>query len=179
MPRRWDLICFDWGGTLMHDRGPADLPMANWPEVRRVDGALEVLARLHAEGQRVCVATNASASNKVQVRKALERGGLLRFVEDVYCRTDIGFYKGDPQFWSIVQYRAHVNDLSRVAMIGDSLEQDVLAPLRCGLGLGVWFQPSAVAGSAASADAMRDMPPLPERARRVHSLLDVLPLLSD
>ncbi|MEO7743381.1 MAG: hypothetical protein ABIR98_10620 [Usitatibacter sp.] len=30
---------FDWGGTLMSEEGPLDLPMALWPEVRTSSGA--------------------------------------------------------------------------------------------------------------------------------------------
>ena len=27
-------VCFDWGGTLMSEAGPEDIPMCDWPEVR-------------------------------------------------------------------------------------------------------------------------------------------------
>src|SRR5438067_129959 len=45
-PLRW--VLFDWGDTLMSEDGPADLPMALWPEVRVLDGAAETLAALAA-----------------------------------------------------------------------------------------------------------------------------------
>src|SRR6059058_3744380 len=56
---RW--VLFDWGGTLMSEEGPADIPMALWPEVRAIDGAKETLALLSPHF-RVGVATNASVS---------------------------------------------------------------------------------------------------------------------
>ncbi|MBF5006124.1 HAD family hydrolase [Diaphorobacter caeni] len=166
MPRRWDLICFDWGGTLMAEGGPEELPMAQWPEVRRIDGALEVLARLEAEGERISIATNASVSTKPLIGKALERGGLRRFIENIFCYTDIGFRKSEPQFWRAVQARSGLADLSRVAMIGDSLEQDVLAPLRHGVGRAIWLH--AGVGERAA---------LPEGASQVHKLTHALTLL--
>ena len=39
-------VIFDWGDTLMSEAGPLDVPMANWPEVRTIDGAREVLSLL-------------------------------------------------------------------------------------------------------------------------------------
>ena len=35
-------VCFDWGGTLMGEDGPPGLPMADWPRLTVVDGALVV-----------------------------------------------------------------------------------------------------------------------------------------
>lgn len=138
--RRFDALCFDWGGTLMAERGgPDELPMAQWPQVWRIDGALELLARLHAQGERLCIATNASVSQRADVQQALQRAGLLRFVSDIFCYADIGHRKSDPAFWRVVQQRLGLPDLSRVAMVGDSLDQDVLGPLRCGVGAAVWF----------------------------------------
>jgi hypothetical protein len=39
-------VLFDWGDTLMSEDGPLDIPMADWPEVRAIDGAGEVLSLL-------------------------------------------------------------------------------------------------------------------------------------
>ena len=60
-PARW--VLFDWGGTLMSEEGPLDLPMALWPEVAAIDGAHEVLATL-SRRYRIGVATNASVSRR-------------------------------------------------------------------------------------------------------------------
>src|SRR4051812_21750211 len=54
---RW--VLFDWGGTLMSEDGPLDLPMALWPEVRPIDGARDTLERV-ARMARIGIATNAS-----------------------------------------------------------------------------------------------------------------------
>ena len=50
-------VCFDWGGTLMVDDGPDDLPMYEWPSVTAVPGARECLAALHGRVP-LCIATN-------------------------------------------------------------------------------------------------------------------------
>ncbi|MGZ5081636.1 MAG: hypothetical protein ACXWHZ_19770 [Usitatibacter sp.] len=59
--KRWAL--FDWGGTLMSEAGPLDLPMALWPEVKAIQGAHETLATLKATHS-IGIATNASVSKR-------------------------------------------------------------------------------------------------------------------
>ncbi|MGZ5180368.1 MAG: HAD family hydrolase [Ramlibacter sp.] len=128
--------CFDWGGTLMSEAGPADLPMGAWPEVRALPGAREALALLHGRLP-LCIATNASVSDRSQVERALARVGLGQFFSHVFCFTEIGARKDEPAFWLAVATRLGV-PLASVAMVGDSLEQDVLAPARFGV-QSVWF----------------------------------------
>src|SRR5437667_5573920 len=72
-PLRW--VLFDWGDTLMSEDGPADLPMALWPEVRVLDGAAETVAALAAR-VRLGVATNAAVSDRTMIARALDRAGL-------------------------------------------------------------------------------------------------------
>ena len=54
-------VCFDWGGTLMSERGPEDIPMGLWPEVEVVEGAAKALEVLHGKLP-LAIATNASVS---------------------------------------------------------------------------------------------------------------------
>ena len=129
-------VCFDWGGTLMPDDGPDDLPMSLWPRVAVVPGARECLAALRGRVP-VCVATNAAQSSRSMVEDALDRVDLLPFVSQVFCFTEIGFKKSRPEFWIAVQQQLDV-PLSQVVMVGDSLDGDVLAPRRFGL-QAVWF----------------------------------------
>lgn len=135
-------ICLDWGGTLMSEDGPADLPMAQWPSVRVLDGAPELLAAL-APSWPLCIATNAIVSRKPDIERALERGGLRQFIAHVFCFTEIGSRKDTAEFWRIV-----TQDLGcatgEVAMLGDSLEQDVLGPARHGVH-SVWFNARSLA----------------------------------
>lgn len=129
-------ICFDWGGTLMSEAGPQDLPMALWPEVNATHGAAATLAALSARWP-LHIATNAAVSNREQIACALERAGLLRYIASIFCSTEIGVRKDAPAFWLAVE-RATGVPPAYTAMVGDSLEQDVQAPARCGLHT-VWF----------------------------------------
>ncbi|MFL6691859.1 MAG: HAD family hydrolase [Ramlibacter sp.] len=131
--------CFDWGGTLMSEAGPGDLPMGAWPEVRAIAGAREALSALHGRLP-LCIATNASVSNTGQIEQALGRVGLDGFFSHIFCFSDLGRRKDDPAFWDAVSARLGV-PLTSVAMVGDSLEQDVLAPARFGV-QSVWFDTS-------------------------------------
>ncbi|HUP29121.1 MAG TPA: HAD family hydrolase [Usitatibacter sp.] len=154
---RW--VLFDWGGTLMSEDGPLDVPMALWPEVRAVEGAHEALATL-ARRYRIGVATNASVSKRNMIEMALGRVGLRDWVADVFCYSDIGARKDEDDFWRAVLDRAGV-EASHVVMVGDSLEQDVLAPRRFGIA-SIWFneagrQPADSRG-APSIERLADAP---------------------
>lgn len=135
-------VLFDWGGTLMSEDGPLDLPMALWPEVAAIEGAHETLASL-ARRYRIGVATNASVSKRNMIEVALGRVGLRDYITDVFCYTEIGARKESDEFWRAALERlgAEAEDL---AMVGDSLEGDVLAPRSFGI-YAVWFNPSGAA----------------------------------
>lgn len=129
-------ICFDWGDTLMLDDGPRDLPMALWPEVHVVAGAKQMLEQLHKRFP-LCIATNAAMSQKPMVERALERGGLLEFFSHIFTFTELGVKKDSPLFWGTVADVVGVK-LQEIAMLGDTLESDVVAPARFGVQT-VWF----------------------------------------
>jgi FMN phosphatase YigB (HAD superfamily) len=132
---RW--VLFDWGGTLMSEEGPLDIPMVLWPEVRAIDGAHEALATLAAAKYRLGVATNASVSTRTMIEVALGRVGLRDWVSEVFCYSDIGARKDEDGFWRVVLDRTGAEP-SAIVMVGDSLEQDVIAPRRFGIA-SVWF----------------------------------------
>jgi FMN phosphatase YigB (HAD superfamily) len=156
------LVCVDWGGTLMSEDGPADLPMALWPEVRALPGAHAFLAGLHGRVP-LAVATNATVSSRAHVERALDRAGLARFVGAVHAFTELGVRKDRPAFWDAVARRSGCA-VEEIAMVGDSLEQDARAPRRFGV-QAVWLDPEGrgptpdgvprVASLAAFADAVR------------------------
>jgi FMN phosphatase YigB (HAD superfamily) len=129
-------VLFDWGDTLMSEVGPVDIPMADWEQVRVIGGASEVLSLLSPK-YRIAIATNATVSKKLDVARALERAGLKRFVDKIFCSTELGHKKSEPEFWDAVlaQLGAQKDEL---IMIGDSLEQDVLGPMRAGI-RAIWF----------------------------------------
>jgi len=134
MPLAW--VLFDWGGTLMSEDGPLDIPMELWPEVRALDGAAEVLEAL-ARRHRIAVATNAVGSDGAAIRKALGRVALDTHVSEIFCFRDLGLKKSDARFWDAVVGRLGV-PRGQLLMIGDDLDNDVLAPRRAGIA-SVWF----------------------------------------
>ena len=124
-------VIFDWGDTLMSEAGPTDIPMADWPEVSCIDGAHEVLSRL-SKSYSISIATNATVSKRHDVLRAFERVGLKPFVREVFCFTELGYKKSEPEFWDAVLTRLGAQR-NEVVMIGDSLEQDVIGPMRAGI----------------------------------------------
>jgi FMN phosphatase YigB (HAD superfamily) len=138
MALRW--ILFDWGGTLMSEDGPLDVPMALWPEVHVVDGAPELLATLGGRYS-LAIATNASVSDHAMILRALERVGLRRFFSEVFCFRDLGVKKNEAAFWNRVMTRLGVAP-DELLMVGDDLDADVLAPRRAGI-RSVWLNPGS------------------------------------
>jgi len=135
VPFRW--ILFDWGDTLMHEEGgPVDVPMALWPEVRPLPGAREVLARL-AVDLRIGVATNATVSDRAHILQALARAGLDRYLALILCYRDLGVKKADPAFWSAA-LASTAAAADEIVMVGDDLDEDVLAPRRAGIAA-IWL----------------------------------------
>ncbi len=124
----------------MADDGPADLPMALWPEVRAIEGAREMLEAL-APRYRIAIATNASVSDGPLVRRALERVALAEHVSAIFCSNEIGARKESLAFWEAVGSALNVAP-GEIAMLGDSLENDVLAPRRFGVPA-AWFNPGS------------------------------------
>lgn len=159
-------ICFDWGGTLMSEQGPQDRPMALWPEVCTVEGAVETLADLHRT-HTVCIATNATMSRQAMVEKALARGGLREHVDQVFTHTGLGLRKESPAFWAAV-LKALGLAPHQVAMVGDTLTPDVLSPARSGL-FSIWFNEGG----------RQSLPPsqAAQVPRQVTRLAEVLPLI--
>lgn len=152
-------VIFDWGDTLMSEAGPLDIPMADWPEVRTIDGAHEVLTQL-AKSYRVAIATNATVSKKPDVVRALERVGLNAFIDDIFCFTELRYKKSEPEFWDAVLTRLGAQK-DELVMIGDSLEQDVFGPMRVGIHA-IWFNWKQESYSGAlSLQSVRSLEELP------------------
>ncbi|HEX7327397.1 MAG TPA: HAD family hydrolase [Casimicrobiaceae bacterium] len=131
-----DAVCFDWGGTLMSEAGPEALPMGMWPEVSAISGARECLATLYGLAP-LCIATNATVSRRPMIERALARVGLRDYIATIFCYTELGYRKSQPEFWRVVESALQV-PLARIAMVGDSLEHDALAPRTFGV-QAVWF----------------------------------------
>lgn len=137
-------VCFDWGGTLMSENGPEDIPMAKWPKVEVIKGATEALDLLSGKVP-LAIATNASISRRPMIELALERAGLAGYFGHIFCFTELGFRKDQSDFWLAVEQGLGI-PRAQIAMVGDSYEQDALAPRSFGV-QGVWFNPEQSATS--------------------------------
>jgi len=109
-----------------------------------VQGAVQMLDRLHGRFP-LCIATNATIAPKPMVEQALERGAMRHHFSDIFTFTELGLKKDTPEFWRIVATRMGVA-IDEIAMLGDTLESDVLAPTRYGV-QAVWFNPQSLAVS--------------------------------
>jgi len=141
-------ILFDWGDTVMRNFPSSTGPMHTWPTVEALPGIQSALAHLHRSFI-VALATNAEDSDEIDIRKALKRCGLADYFDRVFCYREVGHRKPDPRF-----YRAVLSTLklsaSRVFMVGDSLEDDVLAANSQGIAA-VWFNPVSEISNTGSA----------------------------
>jgi putative hydrolase of the HAD superfamily len=133
-PLRW--LLFDWGDTLMRSFPEYSGPMANWPRLEALPGAVETLAALHHEWS-LALATNAADSDEGQIREALQRVGLGDFIDRIHCFRTTRRMKPAPEFFTHI-----LADLgaapSQAVMVGDSFEVDVLGANRCVL-RAVWL----------------------------------------
>jgi len=114
---------------------------------------------------RIAIATNATVSKRPMIELALRRGGLLQYIDAIFCFTELGYRKDEPAFWSAVEAGMGV-PLTQMSMVGDSFEQDVFAPARHGL-RAVWF----------NEEGRRPMPPGHAVPLMVTRLVDVPQLL--
>lgn len=111
-------------------------PMFAWPRVEVIPHAEEVLAELQDDWL-LGLATNAVDSEQRDIRLALERVGLDRFLDRLYCYRLIGHRKPSSEFFDYI-----LDDLglalSKVMMVGDDFGADVLGANRCGI-RAIWF----------------------------------------
>lgn len=119
-------ICFDWGGTLMSEVGPQDRAMCFWPSVELLEGVVECLDALHPRFT-LCIATNAKISGRQEIQMALDRGGIGKYFTHIFCPMELGTRKDQGEYWEAVE-RALGHPLNQVAMVGDSLHYDAIAP---------------------------------------------------
>ncbi len=142
-------VVFDWGDTLMRDIPGCTGPMAEWPRVETMPGAAEVLAALHPSWT-IALATNAGRSDDTQIRAALERGGIDRFIDQIYCARRVGHRKPAPEFFEYIV--AHCGCArEQIMVVGDNFDKDIAGARAAGLHA-VWVTDAA---DARDTDATR------------------------
>jgi putative hydrolase of the HAD superfamily len=129
-------ILFDWGDTLMRDFKEFSSPMKDWPLVEAIPGAAEILMTLSTNWV-LAIATNADASNEQDIRAALKRVDLDRWLDKVYCFKTIGHKKPSLEFYQYIMNDLKLSPRS-IFMVGDNYEADVSGANRCGI-RAIWF----------------------------------------
>jgi putative hydrolase of the HAD superfamily len=134
-------LIFDWGNTLMRVFPKYKGPMAFWPKVEAVAGVKEILLLLQPR-YRLVLATNATDSDAILVRKALSKVSLEEHFYTVLTSQELGIRKPDPAFYQAVLkevgYSPH-----QTAMIGDNYEDDIASAKQSGLWT-IWFNPKGI-----------------------------------
>ena len=135
-------VVWDWGDTLMRDIPGMTGPMADWPRVEAMPGALEALNALnHIPVQ--ALATNAEDSDGEAVTEALARVGLREHLTHLFTSREMGVGKPDPAFFREVASRLGI-PCEDLLSIGNDYRKDI-RPAE-GLGMAtVWIGTQEVA----------------------------------
>jgi phosphoglycolate phosphatase len=109
---RYDLIVFDWNGTLSRGLLPA---AEKTPQQGLFPGVLDLLRRLRARGIKLAIAT---AASRFEMEYEIETHGLEGFFEAVYTLTE-GPTKPDP--FALIEAMRQCGVLpERTLMVGDT-----------------------------------------------------------
>ena len=161
---RYAFILFDWGDTIMRDFPQFATPMAGWPRVEAVEGAEEVLRRLHPVA-RLILATNAALSDEADIRRALDRVNFAAYFHKIYCFKNTGYQKPAPEFYTAILHDLGANP-AEALMVGDGLENDVLGANRVGIRAG-WL-------NLKDAETRTG-----ELYQTIHALRELIPMVTD
>lgn len=112
-------------------------------EMVPAEGAIETVRRLRELGIRVGILTNGPSAFQ---RRKLETSGIGVEVDAVAVSGELGVAKPDPAAFERALALLGAT-AAETAMVGDSLENDVLGALRAGLAAAVWM-PGERAGQA-------------------------------
>lgn len=124
-------ILFDWGNTLMRVFEDETGPMASWSRIELLPGVRKTLELLSGRYTLV-LATKAADSDEAAIREALLLGGISPYIDRIFCRKNTGVAKPDPEFYQKVLDELTL-PASACLMVGDTLEDDVIAARRLGM----------------------------------------------
>lgn len=111
-------------------------PMVNWVKVEAVQGSESLLKEL-SNSATCSIATNSKDSTEADIRKALARVNLDRYITNIFCYANIGFEKPSKAFFHRIYMSLNVNK-DDIVLIGDNLETDVRGALDFGFHA-IWF----------------------------------------
>ncbi len=125
------IYLFDWGNTLMVDFADQEGKMCEWDKIQAVNGAHEALNRLSKKHE-IYIATNAGDSSVLDIEQAFQRVGLAKYATGYFCKANLGFGKGDAEFFNEIACRLK-RQVSDFVMVGDSLNKDIYPALMAGM----------------------------------------------
>jgi hypothetical protein len=123
-------IVFDWGDTLMKEFPGAVGPMVFWPEVAEVSGAGKALHKLDGS-YNLILASNARESTAVQIKQALGRVGLDRYINKIFTFQELGFRKPDRGFFRQIG-KITGDEPENLVMVGDHYFNDIMGGYHAG-----------------------------------------------
>lgn len=106
-------------------------------EAYLLDGAEEFCRALGGAGLTLAIATNGLPAAQ---RGRYMRTGLDKLIPHLFISIELGAAKPQPAFFDRALEELSVTDRSRVVMVGDSLESDILGANRAGLD-SIWYNP--------------------------------------
>ena len=117
------IYLFDWGNTLMKEEPDEQGPMYLWKNIALCDHADVVLENL-SQNHALYLATNAGDSDETDIRKALIRGGINRYITGIFCHKNLGVMKPSAEFFNAILagLRCRPED---ILMVGNDPENDV------------------------------------------------------
>ena len=105
-----------------------------------VDHALKVVETLAKTSKLYCI-TNGFIRTQTS---RLQATGLDKYFSGIFISEAVGFEKPQFEFFEHVLKTAEISDLSRVLVIGDSLNADMQGGINCGLST-CWYNPGGLA----------------------------------
>lgn len=130
------IIVFDWGDTLMVDFKDQNGRMSDWVKVAAVEGAREMLSKIHNNYQ-IVMATNAVDSTSADVMKALQRVGLDSYIDRVFTFNELKARKPHPLFFTGLS-SILASYPQELIMVGDNYLNDILPAWQSGWHT-IWF----------------------------------------
>lgn len=170
-------VVWDWGDTLMRDIPGQPGPMASWPHVEAMPGALRALRALSRLPVH-CVATNATDSDGRGVAEALGRVGLREHLTHFFTSGELGVSKPDPAFFRRVAQEVGIEP-GHLMAVGNDLQKDIVPAMTVGM-VTVWVSSVGNGGSRqpnrGGADAERAADLIVPDLFRLAQLVPVVPV---
>ena len=124
-------ILIDLGDTIIEQRVDYKEPLSSMELIAFPD-AQPALAELKAHGYSVAIVSNTFQSSATDVAQALEKLGLLQYIDTVVTSSDVGVEKPHPRMFLTALDNLGLS-APEVAMVGDDIAKDVAGAQRLGI----------------------------------------------